>query len=76
MMVLGGVLLVGIGDPNVIGDPNATPVCIVCGGRMGSSDVGDIAIGILTVALGVAGLIVTLSQRSGISDPQERAGRS
>jgi hypothetical protein len=69
MIVLGGVLLVRIGDPNLIGDPHITPVCIVCGGRTGSSDVGDIAIGILTLALGVAGLIVTLSQRSGISNP-------
>jgi hypothetical protein len=65
MIVLGGVLLVGIGDPNVIGDPNQSPVCIVCGGRRGFSDVGDLVIALLTMALGVAGLLVTLSQRRG-----------
>jgi hypothetical protein len=69
MIVLGGVLLIGIGNPNIIGDPTITPVCIVCGGRTGSSDVGDIAIGILTLALGAAGLIFTLSQPSGFRDP-------
>jgi hypothetical protein len=65
MIVLGGVLLVGIGDPNVIGDPNASPVCIVCGGRRGFTDVGDLFIGLVTIALAVAGLLVTLPQRRG-----------
>jgi hypothetical protein len=66
MLVLGGVLLVGIGDPNLIGDPNSSPVCLVCGGRSGSfRDVGDLVIGLLTVGLAVAGLIVTLPQRRG-----------
>ena len=66
MLVLGGVLRVGIGDPGILGDPNATPVCLVCGGRSGYfRDVGDLVIGLLTVALAVAGLIATLSQRRG-----------
>ncbi len=66
MLVLGGAILVGIGDPNLIGDPNASPLCIVCGGRSGYfSDVGDLVIGILTIGLAVAGLIVTLPQRRG-----------
>jgi hypothetical protein len=75
MIVLGGAILVGISDPEQIGDPNSH-VCIVCGGRTGSSDVADIVVGVLTLALGVAGLIVTLSQRSGVSDPEERSGVS
>ena len=66
MLVLGGVLLVGIGDPHIIGDPNVSPVCLVCGGRSGYfRDVGDLVIGLLTVALAVAGLSATLSQRRG-----------
>jgi hypothetical protein len=66
MMVLGGAILVGIGDPGIIGDPNQSPVCIVCGGRSGYfGDVGDLAIGILTVGLAAAGLIVTLPRRRG-----------
>ena len=61
MLVLGGVLLVGIGDPNLIGDPNVTPVCLVCGGRSGYfGKVGDLVIALVTIGLGVAGLIVTL----------------
>ena len=66
MLVLGGVLLVGIGNPNLIGDPDASPVCLVCGGRSGYfRDGGDLVIGLLTVALAVAGLSATLSQRRG-----------
>jgi hypothetical protein len=66
MLVLGGVLLVGIGNPGIIGDPNVSPVCLVCGGLSGSfRDVGDLVIGLLTVGLAVAGLIVTLPQRRG-----------
>jgi hypothetical protein len=66
MLVLGGVILVGIGNPNLIGDPNATPICLVCGGRSGYfSDVGDLAIGVLTIGLALAGLIVTLPRRRG-----------
>ena len=66
MLVLGGVLLVGVGNPNIIGDPGITPVCLVCGGRSGYfRDVGDLVIGLLTVALAVAGLIATLSQPRG-----------
>ena len=66
MLVLGGVLLVGIEDPHIIGDPNVSPVCLVCGGRSGYfRDVGDLVIGLLTVALAVAGLSATLSQRRG-----------
>jgi hypothetical protein len=66
MLVLGGVLLVGVGNPNIIGDPGITPGCLVCGGRSGYfRDVGDLVIGVLTVGLAVAGLIVTLSQRRG-----------
>jgi|GEM_PF-4733539 len=68
MIVLGGVLLVGIGNPNLVGDPTITPVCLVCGGRSGYfNDVGDIVIGLLTIGLGVAGLIVTLPQRRAAS---------
>jgi hypothetical protein len=64
MIVLGGDILVGIGNPGIIGDPTITPVCIVCGGRSGYfNDVGDIVIGILTIGLGVVGLIVTLPQQ-------------
>jgi hypothetical protein len=70
MIVLGGAILVGIGNPNLIGDPTITPVCIVCGGRSGYfNDIGDIVIGIVTVGLGVVGLIVTLSQRSSYEGP-------
>jgi hypothetical protein len=66
MIVLGGVLLVGVGNPNIIGDPNQTPVCIVCGGRSGYfSDVGDLVIGLLTIGLAVAALIVTLPRGRG-----------
>jgi hypothetical protein len=66
MLVLGGVLLVGVGNPNIIGDPNSSPVCLVCGGGSGYfRDVGDLVIGLLTVVLAVAGLIVTLAQQRG-----------
>lgn len=65
MIVLGGVILVGIGNPNIIGDPNQSPVCIVCGGRRGFSDVGDLVIAIVTIAVAVAALLVTLPQRRG-----------
>jgi hypothetical protein len=66
MIVLGGAILVGVGNPNIIGDPNATPVCLVCGGRSGYfGDVGDLMIGILTVGLAVAGLIITLHRWKG-----------
>ena len=66
MLVLGGVLRVGIGDPGILGDPNATPVCLVCGGRSGYfRDVGDLVIGLLTVGLVLAGLIVSLPRRRG-----------
>jgi hypothetical protein len=63
MLVLGGVLLVGIGDQNLIGDPNSSPVCIVCGGRSGVSDPAELVLGILTLALAGAGLVAALSQR-------------
>jgi hypothetical protein len=66
MLVLGGALLVGIGNPNIIGDPTITPVCLVCGGRSGYfSDVGDLVIGIITIGLAVSGLILTLPRRRG-----------
>ena len=61
-----GVLLVGIGNPNLIGDPDASPVCLVCGGRSGYfRDGGDLVIGLLTLGLAVGGLIATLPQRRG-----------
>jgi hypothetical protein len=73
MLVLGGVLLVGIGDPHIIGDPGITPVCLVCGGRTGYfSEVGDLVIGLLTIGLAVAGLIVTLPQQGGAVHGYER----
>ena len=63
MLVLGGAFLIGIGNPNLIGDPNQSPVCLVCSGRSGSfSDAGDLVIGVLTLGLAVAGLIATLAQ--------------
>jgi hypothetical protein len=68
MIVQGGALLVGIGNPNLVGDPTITPVCLVCGGRSGYfNDGGDIVIGLLTIGLGVARLIVTLPQRRAAS---------
>jgi hypothetical protein len=70
MLVLGGAILVGIGDPHIVGDPSITPVCLVCGGRSGYfNDVGDIVIGLLTIGLGLAGFLATLSQRRGYQGP-------
>jgi hypothetical protein len=70
MLVLGGVLLVGIGNPNLIGDPNVSPVCLVCGGRTGYfRDVGDLVVGIVTLGLGLVGLIITVSQPRGYEGP-------
>jgi hypothetical protein len=62
MLVLGGAILVGIGDPNLIGDPNQSPVCIVCGGRRGVSDPAELVLGVITIGLAGAGLVATLSQ--------------
>jgi hypothetical protein len=57
MILLGGTILIGIGDSNV----RPADVCITCNGP----SAWPTLIGIVTVALGVAALTVSLMQRRG-----------
>ncbi len=57
MILLGGTILIGIGDSNV----RPAGVCITCDGPSAWPTV----IGIVTVALGVAALSISLMQRRG-----------
>jgi hypothetical protein len=59
MILLGGTILIGIGDSNV----RPADVCITCNGP----NAWPTVIGIVTVALGVAALAVSLMQRRGAS---------